>query len=402
MRTYFEIVGSVSFFDSTMKDLDAHGEEFNKKVEEYDRANKNAPTYEMAKSLIIRNNYYHCIVEQAHSRLGGLIEDLSTDDATIYVHNPTAALQRYLANLQDSNSIELQVISEDRSTLRDLDDINPKLETLRQKIMGQERAITEIAKSLLYLSKARREKPFVMMLYGKSGVGKTETAHALADIFFDGHLVEKHLSMFGNTVYADYLFGGKPNITSLGFDLDERRSNLVFLDEIDKCLPIFHSVFYSLFDNKVFQDATYEVDVADLVIVLTCNYQTELEIKKNLGDPIYYRIDKFIGYDDFSPTSILDITRAEIDKQLNLIDADISADELYFAASHQIAPTKENGRTIQSKVRSAIENIIFKDAKLSAKANEDKGTGRSITATEHNDRQQACEKGVAVLRKPRS
>lgn len=67
---------------------------------------------------------------------------------------------------------------------------------------------------------------------------------------------------------------------------------MIFLDELDKCPEYFYSAFYTLFDNTLFQDATYDVDISGVVIVLTSNYLTEEEMKKYLGLPIFYRIDE--------------------------------------------------------------------------------------------------------------
>lgn len=67
---------------------------------------------------------------------------------------------------------------------------------------------------------------------------------------------------------------------------------------MDKCPEHFFSAFYTLFDNTLFKDATYDADVSGIVIILTSNYQTEDEMKKQLGLPIFYRIDKMIHFDD--------------------------------------------------------------------------------------------------------
>lgn len=124
-------------------------------------------------------------------------------------------------------------------------------------IVGQDRAIIEISKSLWYLISVQRKKPYVIMLYGNSSLGKTELVREIAKHFFEGKVLEKHLSMFKNNNYSDYFFGEEPNRRSLGFDLLERTSNLIFLDELDKCPEFFYSAFYTLFDNVEFKDATY-------------------------------------------------------------------------------------------------------------------------------------------------
>ena len=93
------------------------------------------------------------------------------------------------------------------------------------------------------------------MLYGNSSLGKTELVREIAEKFFAGKYLEKHLSMFKNNNYADYFFGNLPNRRSIGFDLLERESNLLFLDEMDKCPEHFYSAFYNKDTLGVYLDA---------------------------------------------------------------------------------------------------------------------------------------------------
>ena len=89
------------------------------------------------------------------------------------------------------------------------------------------------------------------MLYGNSSLGKTELVREIAAMFFNGKCLEKHLSMFKNNNYSEYFFGDAPNRRSLGFDLLERESNLVFFDELDKSLhPELLIYLVRLFNDK--------------------------------------------------------------------------------------------------------------------------------------------------------
>lgn len=177
-------------------------------------------------------------------------------------------------------------------------------------------------------------------------------------------MIERHLSMFEDYSLAnsDYLFGGKPNVNSIGYELNERESNFVFLDEMDKCGLTYRSAFYSLFDSSTYIDTTYEVDIKGLLIVLTCNYLTEDEIRDNLGDPIYFRIDKCILFEDLRPEDLLEILRMEVNRQINSISENNQVDrsEVMRIAAHKIDIEKSNGRTIQAAVRSTIEELLYK------------------------------------------
>ena len=130
---------------------------------------------------------------------------------------------------------------------------------------------------------------------------------------------------------------------------------------MDKCGASYRSAFYSLFDSPTFIDTTYEVDISGLLIVLTCNFLNEEEIKKNLGDPIYFRIDKSVYFEDFSPNDLLKILEIETDKQLSSVTSgtDMDRQKVIRLAARKIPVAESNGRTIQAAVRSTIESLLY-------------------------------------------
>ena len=269
MRHYHIIIGSKSYFEQSLPRFgrDKEISFFLDLVKESDALKQKGKLFSNhANILIVKNDNYHGIVETAHDRLGGLIEELTTDKAEIYVHNPSRVLLEYLNELHQREEIELDENKE------------------KYQILHQELAIEEISKTLWYLTTVERKKPYVVMLYGNSSLGKTELVREIAKYFFEGKLLEKHLSMFKNTSYAEYFFGNAPNRRSLGFDLLERESNLIFFDELDKCPEHFYSAFYTLFDNTTFKDSTYDVDVSGSVtiayrntdVTVPCRYTVEV------------------------------------------------------------------------------------------------------------------------------
>ena len=82
--------------------------------------------------------------------------------------------------------------------------------------------------------------------------------------------------------------------------------------------------------------------------------------RRNLGDPIYFRIDKIIYFEDFSPNNLLKILEIEADKQLFQIvnHEDINRQQVIRLAARKILVTESNGRTVQAAVRSTIENLL--------------------------------------------
>ncbi|MDD4421529.1 MAG: AAA family ATPase, partial [Eubacteriales bacterium] len=153
-------------------------------------------------------------------------------------------------------------------------------------IVGQEKAKERILVSLYPLLNKSNRKPMVLMFYGPSGVGKTETAKFISKTLGE-KLFRKQFSMFHSGEFSDYLFGGNHSQPCFAKDLLERESNVILLDEFDKPAPVFHSAFYQLFDEGVFEDKNYHVELFNSIIICTSNYQNEEEIRKHLGDPIF-------------------------------------------------------------------------------------------------------------------
>ncbi|MEG1432764.1 AAA family ATPase [Eubacterium sp.] len=364
-RIYHIIIGSKAFFDLNLPEFggqdDVHG--FLELVKLSDAYKQNNINIECnAQILFLKNDNYHGIVDAAHDRLGALIEELTASNAEIYIHNPPKVLYDFLKSQHSRGIIELSVLTQKYSINKKASEFAINIKEISEKIIGQEEAINEISKSLWYLTTVKRTKPYVIMLYGNSSLGKTELVREIADKFFDGKFCEKHLSMFKNNNYSDYFFGDAPNRKSLGYDLLERESNLIFFDELDKCPEYFYSAFYTLFDNVLFKDSNYDVDVSGALIVLTSNYHSEEEMKKNLGLPIFYRIDKFIHFNDFSCNTIHDIVLNEILSRKEEYQDRLTPEIIYAMVSTMISTQGENARTIKNKVQQVVEELLFKDA----------------------------------------
>lgn len=363
MRRYCIIIGSKHYFNEQISKLPTCSDnDFLNLVRKSD-ALKNEKSYNIeqikTKLLIVRNSDYHGIVATAHDRLSELIKELTFDDSCIYIHNPPSSLNQALNSEFERKEIALVISKEIYDIKRNTHEFLNNINDINQNIRGQDKAISEIAKSIWYLSNVNRKKPYVIMLYGKSSLGKTELVKEIAEKFYNRKFMEKHLSMFKNTNYASYFFGNEPNRISLAFELLERESNLIFLDEFDKCSDIFYSAFYTLFDNIIFKDLYYDVDISGIFIILTANYNDIEEMKNALGLPIYYRIDKFVHFEDFDVHTIHEIVINEIQNRAEEYENYFTQNELYNIVSKEILATQENGRTIKSKIQKAIENKMF-------------------------------------------
>ncbi len=212
--------------------------------------------------------------------------------------------RRYIERIltKRSNNIkEVKIIHQEYSTINIsiLKDINLKYD---DRVIGQNGVKLELLQSLFPLTLPNRTKPVVVLLYGRSGIGKTETAKIISEIIGEA-LFRKQFSMYQNSQFSTYLFGGAHYERSFAKDLLDRESNVLLLDEFDKAHPSFHSAFYQLFDEGIFEDQNYYLELKKSVIICTSNYKNLDEIEEKLGSPIYNRFDKIIYFEDLSNES---------------------------------------------------------------------------------------------------
>ncbi len=163
---------------------------------------------------------------------------------------------------------------------------------LKKRIIGQDHALEMIAKRI-QTSRAGLDNPSkpigVFMLAGTSGVGKTETALALAEAMYGGeqNVITINMSEFqeAHTVstlkgYIGYGEGGV-----LTEAVRRKPYSVVLLDEVEKAHPDVHEIFFQVFDKGVMEDGEGRViDFKNTLILLTTNAGTEL-ISSLCNDP---------------------------------------------------------------------------------------------------------------------
>ena len=163
-------------------------------------------------------------------------------------------------------------------------------EVLQKRIIGQTQALETLCKRIR-TSRALLDDPGkpvgVFLLVGPSGVGKTETALALADILYGGekNLVKINMSEYQEPYTVSNLKGAPPGYVGYGQGgvLTEavRRTpySVVLLDEVEKAHTDVTEVFYQVFDKGSMEDSEgLTVDFKNTVILLTCNIGTEVII----------------------------------------------------------------------------------------------------------------------------
>lgn len=227
-------------------------------------------------------------------------------------------------------------------------------------VVGQTRAKKQLLAAIYKLTRPDRMGPVVVMLYGPSGVGKTETAQFINNIAA-GRLLRKQFSMFHSDKFASYLFGGTHSEPALARDLLDREPGVILIDEFDKANHTFHSAFYELFDGGVFEDKNYRVEVGPALIICTSNWATEVEVQEALGDALYSRFDAVIEFTALTESETLTVIDRMVDARFDEVnDPEIAKlnRESVRAMLHRAAAQSNNVRQLGKLIDEVISTMI--------------------------------------------
>ncbi len=160
-------------------------------------------------------------------------------------------------------------------------------DTLRRRVLGQDHALEAIARRI-QTARAKLDNPNkpigVFMLAGPSGLGKTETALALAEALYGGeeNLITINMSEFQEAHTVSTLKGAPPGYVGYGEGgilteaVRRRPYSVVLLDEVEKAHPDVHEIFFQVFDKGWMEDAEGRfIDFRNTVILLTTNAGTD-------------------------------------------------------------------------------------------------------------------------------
>ena len=158
---------------------------------------------------------------------------------------------------------------------------------LRQRIRGQEQAVQALDRAMR-ASAAGLSNPQaptgVFLLVGPSGVGKTETALALADLLYGGErfLTTINMSEFQERHTVSQLIGAPPGYVGYGEGgrlteaVRQKPYSVILLDEVEKAHPDVLNLFYQIFDKGVANDGEgREISFRNCVFLMTSNLASE-------------------------------------------------------------------------------------------------------------------------------
>lgn len=211
--------------------------------------------------------------------------------------------QGKLADLQGDNPLILPTVDEQavasvvadwtgipvgRMVKNEIEAILTLGDTLNRRVIGQRHALDMIAKRI-ETSRAKLDNPNkpigVFMLAGPSGVGKTETAMALAESLYGGeqNIVTINMSEFQEAHTVSTLKGAPPGYVGYGEGgilteaVRRKPYSVVLLDEVEKAHSDVHEIFFQVFDKGIMEDGEGRlIDFKNTLILLTTNVGSEL------------------------------------------------------------------------------------------------------------------------------
>ena len=167
---------------------------------------------------------------------------------------------------------------------------------LTKRVIGQDHAQRLITQRIT-TSRAGLDDPIkpvgVFLLVGPSGVGKTETAIALADLLYGGerNMITINMSEFQESHTVSTLKGAPPGYVGYGEGgvlteaVRRRPYSVVLLDEVEKAHPDVLELFFQVFDKGKMEDGEgREIDFRNTIIILTSNAATDT-LMKLTADP---------------------------------------------------------------------------------------------------------------------
>jgi type VI secretion system protein VasG len=215
--------------------------------------------------------------------LRGLQSELTQLQGDAPLILPTVDEQAIAAVVSDWTGIPTgRMVKNEIATILKLADV------LSQRVIGQKHALEMIARRI-HTARAGLENPNkpigVFLLAGPSGVGKTETALALAEALYGGeqNVITINMSEFQEAHTVSTLKGAPPGYVGYGEGgvlteaVRRRPYSVVLLDEVEKAHPDVHEIFFQVFDKGWMEDGQgTRVDFKNTVILLTSNVGSDV------------------------------------------------------------------------------------------------------------------------------
>ncbi|MFH0779766.1 MAG: AAA family ATPase [Parcubacteria group bacterium] len=266
---------------------------------------------------------------------------------------------------------------------------------IHERLVDQEEAVSIVAASLRRARAELREskRPIASLLFlGPTGVGKTELAKTIAEVYFhnEKNIIRLDMSEYQEQGSINRIIGAGSNAGQLTETVRKNPFSLVLFDEVEKAHPDILNLFLQMMDDgRLTDNQGRTVDFTNTIIIMTSNagaeyIQTEIkngapveqiknflvneELKKNFRPEFLNRLDGIVVFKPLTLVDVIKIARIMIDKiTKRLGDKGIS----FKATDEAIAELAEFGydpkfgarplrRTIEQRVDDILANYLLK------------------------------------------
>ena len=350
--------------------------------------------YEAVKEVIEKSKFYLTYIPFPEKAVDLL------DTACVYVkQNGRVTPEMINRVLTEKTHIPTTITKQMKEKLLNLETL------LFSRIIQQDEAIKKLSSSLRrsFLFIGKRKKPLATFLFlGPTGVGKTETAKAIADVFFTDQIdvrtihklsLQKYLLRFDMSEFQSKydipkLIGDSTNPGFLTQSIREQSYGVLLLDEIEKADKDLINIFLTIIDEGYFIDGQGKrVDCKNLIIIATSNAGSDFLysqispispislidqlIKRVIFSPEFLnRFDGVIAFQPLNKESINILAKKIIDRitidifklyKVKIIVSEKTIDLVSQKGYDLRFGARNLERTIRDEIEDKVAKLIFED-----------------------------------------